>query len=300
MTKLVLAGLAVSGLVFAGCLPVSGNRILGSDLAAADARFAALPATLTVGFAPAPGAKRIYSSAELRQIARANGMTVGDYAGICFALVMRKLTAEDVSAAMRRSLPVGAVLKVVEIPNVEVPAGTIEFPIAGLEPPSPLAAGSQVWHGHATYAETRQQPIWARVELTVTETAVVATRVLPANKTISAASLRTETRTGPLVRVKPATRIEDVVGRMPRRSIEAGSAIPLSVLAPSPTVRRGDPVEVEIQSGLARVRFEAVAENAAREGDMIELRNPANGKTFRARLDAGPKALVVITQGPRS
>ena len=140
----------------------------------------------------------------------------------------------------------------------------------------------------------------ARVELSVTVAAVVAIRDLAANMPISAASLRIETRTGPLDRRKPATRIEDVAGRMPKRSLEAGSIVPLSVLAEAPTVRRGDPVEVEVQSGLARVRFEAVAENAAREGDVIELRNPANGKTFKARLDAGPKALVVIAQGPRS
>ncbi len=288
------------GLVWAGCLPVSGNRILGSDLAAADARFAALPATLTIGFAPAPGAKRVYSGAELQRIARANGMTVADYGEICFALSMRQLTKESVGQAMRRSLPEGATLKVVETTNAAAPAGTIEFPLAGLEPPSPLTPGVQLWHGHVTYAETRQQPIWARVELSVTVTAVVAARDLAANKLIGAASLRIETRTGPLDRMKAATRIEDVAGRMPKRSLEAGSIVPLSVLAEAPTVRRGDAVEVEVQSGLARVRFEAVAENAAREGDIIELRNPANGKTFKARLEAGPRALVVIAGGPKS
>lgn len=300
MKKLAFVLWASSGLVCAGCLPVSGNRILGRDLAAADARFAALPATLTVGFAPAPGATRVFTGTELQRVARANGMPVADYGEICFALPMRQLKKEDVSQAMRRWLPEGAVLKVLEVPKAEQPAGTIEFPVAGLEPMNPLTPGVQVWHGHITYAETHQQPIWARVELRVTVTAVVAVRDLPANMPIRAAALRIETRTGPLDRRKAATRIEDVAGRMPKRSLEAGATIPLGVLAEAPTVRRGDPVEVEVQSGLARVRFEAVAESAACEGDIIELRNPANGKTFKAKLDAGPKALLVIAQGPRS
>ena len=42
------------------------------------------------------------------------------------------------------------------------------------------------------------------------------------------------------------------------------------------------------------LRFQAIAENTARDGDMVELRNPANGKTFKARLGSGPKVLVVI------
>ncbi len=299
MTKWLFALWAGSGLVFAGCLPVTGSRILGRDLALADPRFTALPATLTIGFAPEPGAQRTYAASELQRLARANGIPVAGYADICFALPMRHLTEEDATIAMRRSLPAEAILKILELANFDVPVGLLEFPVEGLEPAAPASRGAQLWRGHVKYAETRRMSVWARVEVTAEVTAVVAAKDLPPDVAIGASSLRIETRKGPLERAMSATRIEDVQGRMPMRALKAGSVIPLVILADAPTVRKGDPVTVIVQSGLARVRFEAIAETAARDGDMIELRNPINGKTFKARLDPGPKVLVVIGAGQK-
>jgi flagella basal body P-ring formation protein FlgA len=304
MTKCLLrvvvcSGIASSGVALTGCIPVAGNRILGRDLAGADAHFSALPATLAVGFIPAPGTKRVYSRLELQRLARTNGIPSGDFDDICFELSMIHLTEEDAATAMRRSLPMEAVLKIVELANSDVPAGPLEFPIGGLEPPTPANHGVQFWRGHVRYAETRQASVWARVEITVQYRAVVAEKDLPQDNPISADSLRVESRTGPLEREKPATRIEDVQGRIPRHALKAGSVVPIAILADAPSVRKGDAVTVEVQSGLAHLRFEAVAENAARDGDMVELRNPFNGKTFKARLDPGAKALIVITSGQK-
>jgi flagella basal body P-ring formation protein FlgA len=286
-----------SGIAMAGCVPITGNRILGHDLGLADPQFAALPAGLTVGFAPAPGTKRIFATSELQRLARANGIAVSSPGEVCFEIPMLHVTEEDASAAMRRSLPAEAALKIVELVNFEVPAGVLEFPCEGLEPPSVANHGVQLWRGYVKYAETRRASIWARVEVTEQFTAVVAARDLPLNTLISASSLRLETRTGPLEKEKRATRIEDVQGRIPRHALNAGSVVLVALLSDAPAVRRGDSVTVEVQSGPAHLRFEAIAEGAARDGDMVELRNPSNGKTFRARLDPGAKALVVIAAG---
>jgi flagella basal body P-ring formation protein FlgA len=294
MTRLLISLWLSVGLASAGCLPISGGRILGRDLALADARFATLLATLTVGFPPAPGAQRIYTAAELQHLARANGIQAAGFSDICFELPMQRFAEADAVAAMRRTLPAEAELKVVELAGVDVPAGTVEFPVEGLEPPTPSSHGVQLWRGYVRYAETRRVSVWARVEVTVRVTAVVAGKDLAQGATIKAASLRMETKTTPFDRVNPATRIEDVAGRMPKRPLQAGSIVPLNVLAEAPTVRKGDSVPVIVESGMAWLRFEAIAESAARDGDIVELRNPANGKTFRARLDAGPKAVIVI------
>jgi flagella basal body P-ring formation protein FlgA len=299
MTKCLLLLVASSGIAFAGCIPVTGNRILGRDLAVADARFSALPASLTIGFTPAPGARRIFAALELQRLARANGISVGNPKEICFELPMLRLKEEDADAAMRHALPAQAALKIVELANFDVPVGLLEFPLEGLEPPVASDHGVQLWRGSVKYAETRRMAVWARVEVTVRSTVVIAHKDLPANIPISAASLRIEDRTGPLEREKAATRIEDVQGRMPKRSLQAGSVIPLAVLADAPTVRRGDPVAVEVWSGPARLRFQAIAESSARDGEIIELHNPFNGKTFKVRLDSGAKALVVITAGQK-
>jgi flagella basal body P-ring formation protein FlgA len=295
--RLLLLFSVLAASAIGGCLPVKGGRILGRDLALADARFSVLPATLAVGFAPAPGTTRIFSTADLQHIARANGIHTADFGSICFELPMHRFSEADAVGAMRRTLPADASLKIAELAPVDVPAGSAEFPIEGMEPPPPSSHGVQLWRGYIKYAETRRMSVWARVEVTIKVTAVVADHDLPQGVTISAASLRVESRTAPLDRTVPATRIEEVAGHMPKRSLQAGSFVPLNALTDAPTVRKGDSVPVIIESGMARVRFEAIAENAARDGEIVELRNPATGKTFKARLDPGPKAMVVISGG---
>ncbi len=57
-------------------------------------------------------------------------------------------------------------------------------------------------------------------------------------------------------------------------------------------VDRGDRVEVEVQSGPARLSFEAHAETTGRAGDSILVRNPENGRLFQARVVGKGKVLV--------
>src|ERR1035441_5596083 len=216
MTKCLLFLAVYSISTFAGCIPITGNRILGRDLALADPHFSALPASLTVGFTPAPGTKRTYSVIELQQLARANGISVIGPENICFELPMLRLTEEDATLAMRHSLPADATLKIIELAKFDVPAGLLEFPIEGLELPAPANPGVQLWRGHVKYAETRQASVWARVEIAVQYQAVVAGKDLPQDIPIRAGSVRVESHKGPLEREEPATRIEDVLGRIPK------------------------------------------------------------------------------------
>ncbi len=295
----VFSSIVLPASSLAGCLPVAGNRILGRDLARADARFSALPADVTVGFAPSPGNSRIYPAAELERIARAHGIPLPEPQQTCFELTMTELKEDDVAAAMLRALPAELKvtrqdLKILELSKAPVPAGEVEFPIEGLEPAGPTSSGVQLWRGFVKYADKRRAVCWARVALNTHYTIVVADKDLPLNSPVNATSLRVESRTGPFQRSKTATRIEEVAGRVPDRAVRAGETIPLAILAVPPQVRRGDSVAVDVQSGFAHIQFDAVAESSANEGDVIELRNPSSGKTFRARLNSGSRAVVVV------
>jgi flagella basal body P-ring formation protein FlgA len=305
LLQFVFSSVALPAISFAGCLPVEGNRILGRDLARADERFSALPADLTVGFAPSPGTSRIYPAAELQRIARARGILLADPQEVCFELTMMRLNEDNVAAAILRALPAELKvksddLKIVELSKTPLPAGDIEFPIEGLEPVGPTAAGIQLWRGYVKYADTRRAVCWARVALNTHYTVVVAEKDLPVNSPVNPASLRVENRTGPFQRSKTATRIEEVGGRVPDRAVRAGETIPLAILSVPPQVRRGDAVTVDVQSGLAHLQFDAVAESSANEGDVIELRNPSSGKTFRAKLNSGSRAVVVVAGARKS
>jgi flagella basal body P-ring formation protein FlgA len=293
MTKLlVLAGL-VSSSAFCACIPIVGDRIYGSDLAAASPAFASLRPDLTIAYAPTPGAQRIFAVAELVRIARANRIEISEPgpAEVCFEIPMRPMNAEETLESMRRALPPEAELSVVELPKTNIPVGKLDFPLSGLEP---NARGGRVWRGSVRYGDTLRMPIWARVTVQRKYVAVVAAKDLPLNEPIDPSSLRMQPVTVPIDSDRLALRIEDVLGRVPRKAVRAGETIPIAILNLPPTVHRGDAVRVEVRSGSARLVFDAVAQGPACEGDMVELRNPTNGKTFRARLEDSGRAVIVV------
>jgi len=284
----------------AACRPVTGDRIHGADLARADARFSALPSTLIIGFAPTPGTKRTFAAAELRRIARSNGIPAGDFDDICFELRMKPLDRDEVIAAMKGSLPPGVTLRILELSRGETPVGSIVFSREGLEPAAPSGLkdvpGIQLWRGAVKYGDTLQFAIWARVELSIDSQVAVANKDLPPGVPIGPASLDLQTVRLAVSGAKALSSVEDIVGKVPRRSIRAGSPItPADLIEPS-LVHKGDVVTVEVDSGRARLRFEALAEAEAHAGDLIELRNPSAGRNFKARIDAEGKALIVIPE----
>ncbi|MEP6716181.1 MAG: flagellar basal body P-ring formation chaperone FlgA [Terriglobia bacterium] len=284
---------AVCAMAFGECLPVTGDRILGSDLAHANLQFAALPPNLTLGFTPAPGMTRIFAAAELTRIAKANGLVAGDSPEVCFAIPMRRLTPAEATGAMARSLPAGVKIAIVEMSSSDVPVGEAEFPLAGLET---TAGPAQLWHGSVKFTATRKSPVWARVTVTQEMKAVVTNKDLPPNTPIDASSIHLTTWTGPLLRERVADRLEDVLGKMSKRAVKAGEPIPLGLLNFAPAVRRGESIRVEVNSGSAHLTFRAIAEKDGRDGDSVELRNPATGKLFQARL-TGSTAVIFVDKG---
>jgi flagella basal body P-ring formation protein FlgA len=288
--------LAVSPCVFAECLPVTGDRILGRDLALADPQFSALPASVIVGSAPVPGSKRVFASAELFRIARANNIQLVQPKEVCFEVPLQTLVDEDFASAMRQALPAGTEVTILDRSRTDVPPGDIVFHPNGLAAAPANDPSVQLWRGFVRYTGTRKVEIWAKVRICGQFTSVMASRDLAANVPIDATALRIETWTGPLQREALAVRLEEVLGRIPKRALKAGAPIPLSLLRQAPVVRRGEAVKVDVQCGPARLHLDAIAERDGRDGEMLELRNPVSGKTFRARLE-GSKAVLIIPMG---
>ncbi len=296
--RLMIAAAVSAGLSAAACFPVTTARITGRDLALADPTFARLPATYTVALAPEPGMRRVLAAAELERIAAANQIPASHISEACFEVPMRALDAAAIEPAMRRALPAGAGLKVVELSKAATPVGDIEFPMTGLEPATPSSDGVQLWRGFVRYAETRRAPVWARVAIAQRYTCVVAARDLLPGLVIPAAALRVEERDGAPPREKIPAKIEEVAGRQVTRAVRSGDPVPAALLIAPWDVKRGDSIRVQVESGDARLNLDAIAENSAREGDMVELRNPSSGKVFRARLEQKGRAVLVLTGGP--
>jgi len=282
---------------FAGCVPVAGDRIIGSDLALADSRLGAVPASLVIAPAPVPGSQRVLAAADVRRLAQANGIRLADASELCFEVRVHKLSVQEVSDAMRVALPVSVEVTIVERPSRDVPFGDLIFPLQGLSPAGVAEGIPQLWRGFVRYARTRRVEVTARVRLTQQMTAVVLADDVAEGQVIGANLLRLKSWSGPVQRFPVALHVSDVLGHVSTRNLKAGGLIPLALLERPAIVHRGDEVAVEVVSGAARVRMSAFAERSGKDGEMIHFRNPVNGRIFQARLEGGKAVVVVAPTG---
>jgi flagella basal body P-ring formation protein FlgA len=171
------------------------------------------------------------------------------------------------------------------------PRGSIEFPRAGI---ADSRGPAVLWHGYVKYGTSRRFAIWARVRLSVPVARLVASENLPAGKIIRPDQLRAEIVACFPFDPRPAGSMEEAAGRVPRRSIPAGAAVwPGNLDAPL-AIHAGDTVSVEVSSGQAQLAVEGRAAASGRLGDIIPVRNPASGKTFRARVMGPGKTAIVV------
>lgn len=283
-------------LAAAACVAVDGEKILARDLAPAGEAFASLAPDAEMGYAPAPGARRILHAGELsRMIARRGGMP-GTLREICVERATEKLTHESLDAALR--LAAGgskATIEILDWSRYPVPHGEMQFPPGGM---SSLGGREVLWRGYIQYGSSRRFAIWARVRVSLRQHRVVARVALPAGKSIRPEQLSVEEVEASPFGVRPEESLDAVVGRLARRSLAPGTPILPGLLEAPQDIHSGDSVKVEVSNGLARLSFDARAGAGGRRGDLIPVRNPATGKSLRARVDSpGKVSIVVAGQG---
>lgn len=301
----------VAAALGAACLEIPGERILARDLVPALPGFSALPPELPVGFAPAPGARRIMTRQGLERLASQHGLGITAAAEICLERPMESLTQERVLAALRAALDEEprasagdlkeARLEVLDFSRYPVPRGELEFLRSGLAPPAATRLlAPRLWRGRVRYAGGRSYPVWARIRISVPGHQVVAVQNLAAGRPIEAAQVEIVTAELSPFSERPAGALEQVIGRLPRRSILSGSPLLPSALTAPKQVERGEMVSVEVFSGAAQLSFQAQAQSGGNAGDVIALRNPATGRRFPARVEGERKAVIHANSQPRT
>ncbi len=290
MTLLLLLAFIIQPLT---CHFIHSDWISGSDLAQANPALSNLPAGLQLSPAPVPGQERVFRAAELRRIAVANHLPVSTFSDTCFEWSVkvpdRKALAGAIEATLVNRNPQVEILDQSLMP---APEGKIVFPLSGM---SGVSSHPIVWRGYVAYAGTRRFPIWARVQVTVTEPRVVAETALRAGELLNQTQLGLETYQGPVDRDAALPDLSSAVGMIARRDIAAGSPISESMVAKPREVERGDLVSVTVQSGAAVIEAQGLAEQGGRRGDVITVRNPHTGKTFHARIQ--DKGSVIVVPG---
>ena len=154
-----------------GCVGLEGDRILGRDLAAADAAFASLAPTIEIGLAPLAGAKRVMKSTELAAWADRQGIAREALpAVVCFERIAHALTVEQLAPLLQASLGTGErVVEILDYSRARIPQGRLEFPLHGLAP-------TGLWRGRVVYAAGKSVPVWVKIRMPATQTVGAAVR----------------------------------------------------------------------------------------------------------------------------
>ncbi|MBI3472517.1 MAG: flagellar basal body P-ring formation protein FlgA [Candidatus Solibacter usitatus] len=279
------------------CRPVSGPRLLGSDLAQALPELAALPGDLFVGYSPAPGLRRILRAPELERIARPHGVDVPPRAQACFEWPLASLAPERLLEAMRTALErPEAKIEILDYDHHPMPSGPVIFPRSSLAP-QPFTSNGVVWRGYVQYAENRRAQTWAMVRISARATRVVAAQLLRNGEPIRADQVKLETTDAPAFDSQAAETLAEVIGKVPRRTLATGSIVERNLLGPAREIAKGESVKVDVKNGAVRFQMEGRAESSGHRGEIIQVRNLSSGKNFRARVE-GPGRVSVLGVSP--
>jgi hypothetical protein len=143
------------------CLSVGSDRITAKDLARAVPAFAGLPESLSLGFAPLPGAHRGFTGADIQRMAAQYGLQTEFRDAVCFEWTMRRLERADILKAMRDALGQDGV-ELQEYSLFPAPPGDVVFPLSGL---NRQAQGAAFWRGYVQYGPDKRFNVWAKVKI---------------------------------------------------------------------------------------------------------------------------------------
>jgi flagella basal body P-ring formation protein FlgA len=273
------------------CAPAHADRILMRDLAGVDARFAGADQNMAVGYAPGPGATRVFFPSELMNIAKQNGVAIDEpFHKVCFEWPMRRLTADGIVSAIRAWAPADARIEVAEQSDFPAPFGELVIPRPASA--SPAMDGAVLLRGFVIFGNGRHFPTWARVRLVMKQNVVVAVGDIEAATQIRTEQLRVEKRESGIESPQFASSLDQVLGRFARRNMAAGSPVLLTALEEPQPVMRGALVKVEVRDGGAFLAFDGRAEENGRTGETVKVRNPSTGKDFTARVTGVNQVLV--------
>jgi flagella basal body P-ring formation protein FlgA len=277
-----------------GCLAVApaADQILARDLAPAFPTFSGSFPNTPVGIAPAPGVHRLFLIPELARVAARLNLGAPALKDLCFERPLVPLDAGRLVAAMQKTLP-GAEIEVMDFNRMGAPEGDIEFPRAGLR----RTPSGVYWNGIVHYAGMRRYLIWAKVRIKAPGVRIVAAESIRSGKPIEPGQLRVEQSNGfPSAVAYPAS-LEEVCGRVLRRSVTKGTAIRVEWLEAAKDVRAGDNVKVEVRSGAAHLLLDGQAVGSASAGQAVWVVNPETHKRFAARVEAPGR--VTVERGNR-
>ena len=279
----------------AGCIPVTGSKILARDLTGSVPMLGALDPEAVIGFAPLPGVQRTLSGRELLRWMQRNGLGADDTPpDVCVQRATRPIDPAELLRALKTALGIeDARVELLDFSHENVSSGHSEFsPSALNRPPEKAPETPVIWRGRWIYDDERSLAVWAKVRITVDRPAVFAAAQIPAGASIRADELTLRQAPQFPFSIASLSSISQVAGKLARRTILAGQRLAPECITDVRDVRQGDTIRVRVVDGLASLSLDAVAESTGSKGDVVIVRNPMSGKNFRAEVEDKGKVVV--------
>jgi flagella basal body P-ring formation protein FlgA len=280
------------------CISIPTGRITAHDLTARFPVFSALAPETPLAQSPLPGARREFTVSQLAALATRFGLSVEStsLAPVCIYRPSAQAIDFDWPQALRQALR--------ELFHFECKREEIHILAKRLH----LAPdGKPHWQRNGLrYDASRRAYIW-RVQLQNGDEAgsgaidfqllaeiprLITREALPAGHILRAEDL--ERRPLPARPELPTSRLTDneVIGRVLRRPLAAGTAIEPHQLKAAPLVLAGHTVEVTSRAGHALVRTSGIARNPAAKGDPVLVWQPEAKRLLRT-IATGPNTVEI-------
>ncbi|MDZ7638769.1 MAG: hypothetical protein U5J83_11070 [Bryobacterales bacterium] len=260
------------------CLPVSGMRLLASELARRDPRFAAFAPDTDFGYPPAPG--------ERRMLAAPDGQP------ICIERASRVLTDDEILAALDLPKGEGVSAQVLEFPHTAFPEGELRFPASGISPPA-RGADAVLWRGSIEYEPRRTIAIWAQLRLQREAPCLRAQIDVAKGERWPTGKAEAATCDAAAILTSALDREDRLRDRVAVRLIRKGEWLSSALLAEAAIVTARREAMLELRSGGARLVLPVMPEVSGRLGDLVWVRSVATRERLQARV-SGPDALILI------
>jgi flagella basal body P-ring formation protein FlgA len=252
--------------------------------------------------APAPGNAVTYQPSQLAAFARMHGL---DWKPVTY---MDKVVVERLGQLVPRATVDAALRKALATKGV---TGELEFEIASRayqlyvsEVQAPTVA-IELHHfdpdSRSFIAEFRapaDEPRADRIRVagrahSMMDIPVFTRRMMP-NEVVRASDLTwVKMRSGPML-ANNVTMLEDVLGKTPKRMIQAGAPIRQADVGPFTLVQRNESVTVTLRTKSMTLTVQGKALDDGVEGQTIRVQNPKSNRTLEGRVTAPGEVTVNV------
>ncbi|MBM3546438.1 MAG: flagellar basal body P-ring formation protein FlgA [Alphaproteobacteria bacterium] len=282
---------------------VSGDMVRLGDLFE---NIAAEKAEIRVDQAPAPGNSLTYQPSQLAAFARMHGLDWKPQTYMDKVVLERQgqlVSKATVDAALRKALAAKGVTGELEFEIAsrayqlyvsEVQAPTVAVELNHYDPDSRSFI--------AEFRAPADEPRADRVRVagrahTMIDVPVFTRRMMP-NEIVRASDLSwVKMRSGPML-ANNVTLLEDIIGKTPKRPIQAGQPIRQADVGAFTLVQRNESVTMILRTRSMTLTVQGKALEDGGEGQTIRVQNPKSNRTVEGRV-TGPGEVTVIT-GPLS